>query len=798
MSAAPTGQSAPDLVNIEIDGQALKAPKGAMIIQAADKAGIQIPRFCYHEKLAIAANCRMCLVDVEKAPKPMPACATPIMEGMKVYTRSKRALDSQRNVMEFLLVNHPLDCPVCDQGGECELQDVAMGFGRSVSRFAERKRVVADEDLGPLVATEMTRCIHCTRCVRFMDDIAGTTELGGMFRGEHTEIGTYIGRSLRSELSGNVIDLCPVGALTNKVFRFRARPWELLARESIGYHDALGSNLYLHIRRGEVLRTVPRDNEAINENWLSDRDRYSHQALTHADRVSTPRIKRDGKWVDASWDEALKAAAEGLQAAVSRHGGDSLAALASSGASAEELYLFQAMARGLGSANIDHRLRQLDTSDDAAAPIAPGFAAPVAGYSDARAILLVGSHPRHDAPLLGHRIRRAWKHGAEVHAINPLAFDHHFSLGQNLVGNPEQQVADLAAVAAALAQLRTLACSAEINEWAARSTRQVEAAAIARGLHEREPSRVLFGDHAVRHPAASLLRRIARFIAQACGGSFDEMPQGANGGAAWRVGCVPHRGPAGASVRVGLAVNAALHAKPRALVLYGAEVPEDFANGAAAQQALSGAEFVLAFAAYVNPALAAHANVLLPIGLTPEIDGSYVNVDGTVQTVAAGAKLPGEARAGWRVLRALGAQLNLAGFDAIDFAAVHAAVRPLLEGGNVEPGAAAASPAPMAAGEGFVVQQYLPIYRVDSVVRRAPALQGTVLGEDGALRVHPEDALALGIGTGGEVAIGGQRFVCTASAEVPRGMCRIPTGFAATADLPVSGQRIVIERVSHG
>ncbi|MBL8246133.1 MAG: NADH-quinone oxidoreductase subunit G, partial [Rhodanobacteraceae bacterium] len=602
MSAAPTGQSAPDLVNIEIDGQALKAPKGAMIIQAADKAGIQIPRFCYHEKLAIAANCRMCLVDVEKAPKPMPACATPIMEGMKVYTRSKRALDSQRNVMEFLLVNHPLDCPVCDQGGECELQDVAMGYGRSVSRFAERKRVVADEDLGPLVATEMTRCIHCTRCVRFMDDIAGTTELGGMFRGEHTEIGTYIGRSLRSELSGNVIDLCPVGALTNKVFRFRARPWELLARESIGYHDALGSNLYLHIRRGEVLRSVPRDNEAINENWLSDRDRYSHQGLTHADRLTTPRIKRNGQWVDASWDEALKAAAEGLQASVSRNGGDALAAFASPNASAEELYLFQAMARGLGGANIDHRLRQLDNSDDAAAPISPGFALPVAGYSDARAILLVGSHPRHDVPLLGHRIRRAWKHGAEIHAVNPLAFDHHFSLSQNLVGNPEQQVADLAAVAAALAQLRTLTFSAEINEWAARSTRQAEAAAIARSLHEREPSRVLFGDHAVRHPAASLLRRIARFIAQASGSSFDELPQGANGAAAWRVGCVPHRGPAGASTRAGLPTGAALRAKPRALLLYGAEVPEDFADGAGARQALAGAEFVLAFAAFAHPA----------------------------------------------------------------------------------------------------------------------------------------------------------------------------------------------------
>ena len=306
MSAQPTLNTAPDHVNIEIDGVKMTSPKGSMIIQAADKHGIQIPRFCYHEKLSIAANCRMCLVDVEKAPKPMPACATPVMEGMKVSTRSKRAIDSQRNVMEFLLVNHPLDCPICDQGGECELQDLAIGYGRSVSRFAERKRVVADENLGPLVATDMTRCIHCTRCVRFTDEIAGTRELGGMYRGEHLEIGTYLGEPLRTELSGNVIDLCPVGALTNKVFRFRARPWELIARDGIGFHDAIGSNLHLHLRRGEVMRCVPRDNEGINESWLSDRDRYSHQGLVHDDRLTVPRVKRDGVWMDVSWDEALK------------------------------------------------------------------------------------------------------------------------------------------------------------------------------------------------------------------------------------------------------------------------------------------------------------------------------------------------------------------------------------------------------------------------------------------------------------------------------------------------------------
>jgi NADH-quinone oxidoreductase subunit G len=799
MSALPTGQQAPDLVNIEIDGQPMTAPKGAMIIQAADKAGIQIPRFCYHEKLAIAANCRMCLVDVEKAPKPMPACATPVMEGMKVYTRSKRALDSQRNVMEFLLVNHPLDCPICDQGGECELQDVAMGYGRSVSRFSERKRTVPDEDLGPLVATDMTRCIHCTRCVRFMDDIAGTTELGGMFRGEHTEIGTYVGRSLRSELSGNIIDLCPVGALTNKVFRFRARPWELMARESIGYHDALGSNLYLHLRRGEVLRTVPRDNDAINENWLSDRDRYSHQGLSHSERLTSPRIKRDGQWVDVSWDEGLKAAAEGLRAAISRHGAEQLGALVSASFSAEELYLAQLLVRGLGSPHIDHRLQQLDFSDDAALPIAPGFAAPLAEYSQARTILLVGCHPRHEVPLLGHRIRHAWQHGADVHAINPFAFDHHFALRNDLVGDPAQQVADLAAVAAALAERCNLSISDELRDWSARSTNQTAAADIARSISEGSGSRVLFGDQATRHPAASLLRKMARFIAENSASSFDELPAGANSVAAWRVGCVRHRGPSGRSaVPVGASALDMLRAPKRAYLLYGTEPVEDSAAPAAAADALHKADFVLALAAFGHELLNSCASVVLPIGLPPEVDGSYVNVDGLVQTVRAGAKLPGDARAGWRVLRALGGALNLPGFDAVDFAALHANVRPMLSEGSAAPGEAQVSPSPIAGGEGLVVHRYVPIYRVDAVVRRAPALQSTVLGEDGALRIHPQDALGFGIGQAGEIRINGQTYPCVASAEVPRGVCRVASGFTSTAGLPPSGQRVLIERVNHG
>ncbi|MCX7668825.1 MAG: NADH-quinone oxidoreductase subunit NuoG, partial [Anaerolineae bacterium] len=388
MSAATPTAPATDLVNIEIDGVPLTAPKGSMIIQAADKAGIPIPRFCYHKKLPIAANCRMCLVDVEKMPKPAPACATPVMEGMKITTQTKRALDAQRNVMEFLLVNHPLDCPICDQGGECELQDVSMGYGRSVSRYVERKRVVADEDLGPLVATEMTRCIHCTRCVRFTAEVAGTYELGGMYRGENLQIGTFDGKPLMTELSGNVIDVCPVGALTNKVYRFKARPWELVARESIGLHDALGSNLFLHVRRGEVLRIVPRENEAVNECWLSDRDRYSHEGLYSEDRATVPLARQaDGSWKAIGWDEAL-----GLAASMLKAGGADTGILVHPSASNEEGASLARLARGLGTPHIDHRLTQVDFAD---APVAEAFGRAAAELENADVVLLVGTNLRH-------------------------------------------------------------------------------------------------------------------------------------------------------------------------------------------------------------------------------------------------------------------------------------------------------------------------------------------------------------------------------------------------------------------
>ncbi|MCE3001602.1 MAG: NADH-quinone oxidoreductase subunit NuoG [Xanthomonadaceae bacterium] len=778
MSAQPAAPNTPpDHVSIEIDGKALQVPKGSMIIHAADKAGIQIPRFCYHDKLPIAANCRMCLVDVEKAPKPMPACATPVMDGMKVYTQSKRALDSQRNVMEFLLINHPLDCPICDQGGECELQDVAMGYGRSVSRFVERKRVVADEDLGPLVATDMTRCIHCTRCVRFTSEIAGTYELGGMGRGEHLEIGTYIGKAMESELSGNVVDVCPVGALTNKVFRFRARAWELIARESIGYHDALGSNLWLHTRRGEVLRTVPRDNEQVNECWLSDRDRYSHQGLYADDRVAKPLVRRDGRLVEAGWEEAIAAAAAGLKAA-----GANLGALVSPLASCEEGHLLAALLRGLGSEAIDHRLRVLDFADGAAGAT---FEMPLAALEGARAALLVGLDPRHDAPLLGHRLRKAARRGAAVHAINPLAYDGNFELAGERVVPPAQMVDELAAVARVLVDGGAEAPVALAEAIAGAKPGDAHRA-IVDALRAAQPAVVLFGDFAVQHPLASWLRALARFVATATGAAFDELAGPANSVGLSRVGALP-----GAS---GHDAGAIMQRPRKALVVFQAGAL-DAARPAAFDRAREAAGFHLHIGAFGCAGVQAHADVVLPIGLPPETDGTYVNVDGLVQRFAAGAKAPGDARPGWRVLRALGAALGLPGFAFDDLAGLRAAMPdPAAPRSAQAAGLAVRRPSV----EGLARIATVPVYRIDPVLRRAAALQASPLTPKPVLRLHPGEAQARGFagGTLLRVSDGSAEVVLPLeiSDRVPHGAVHVPAGFHETVALAPTGAVLSLVR----
>jgi len=739
MSAQPVNPNLPpDHVTVFIDGVELAAPKGSMIIHAADKAGIPIPRFCYHDKLGVAANCRMCLVEIEKMPKPAPACATPVMDGMKVSTRSDKALRSQRNVMEFLLINHPLDCPICDQGGECELQDLSLGYGRSVSRYQERKRVVADEDIGPLVATEMTRCIQCTRCIRFTGEIAGTYELGGMYRGENLQIGTYDGKPLTTELSGNVIDVCPVGALTNKVFQFRARPWELIAKESLGYHDAMGSNLFLHTRRGEVLRTVPRENEQVNECWLSDRDRYSHQGLQAADRATVPMRKVDGQWQEVSWNEGLAAAAGILRA----HKGDALGVLVHPATSNEEGGLLATLAAELGTGNIDHRIGNRDFSD---AAVAEPFALPLAEVAQAEVVVLVGSNIRHELPLLHARLRQAQlKRNARIHVVNPVDFDFTFALAGKQIVPPSQFAAALGDAAL------------------------VEAAKAGRTV-------VIVGAIAENHPQAAAIRAAARDFAAATGAALCRIPQGANAVGLARAGVLP----SGRDV-------AGMFAEPRgAYVLYGIEPGLDFADTAAALKALGGAQ-VVAFSHFACESTRAVADVILPIAALPEIEATLTNLNGTDQVAQAGGKAPGQAREGWKVLRAVGGELGLPGFEFTDLAGARA----LLEGGRkvqVKAGKAGE------AGQGGLELAVVPaIYRTDAVVRRAAALQAHPLNIAPRIVLNPADAAGLGEGVVKVKAASGiATLPLVVDARVAAGTAWIEGGHGATAPLGAGRVEVV-------
>jgi len=784
MSAQPSNSTAPDLVNIEVDGIAMQVPKGSMIIHATDKARIAVPRFCYHEKLPIAANCRMCLVDVEKAPKPVPACATPVMEGMKIRTRSERALNSQRNVMEFLLINHPLDCPVCDQGGECELQDVAMGYGRSVSRFVERKRIVADEDIGPLIATDMTRCIHCTRCVRFMSEIAGTNELGGIGRGESTEIGTYIGKSIETELGGNIIDVCPVGALTNKPFRYRARAWELIARESIGYHDALGSNLFLHTRRGEVLRTVPKHNEAINENWLSDRDRYSHQGLYADDRATQPMIRGvDGALKAVTWDEAIRFVADGLRRVQQAHGGDQIAALVAPMTSSEEGFLLAAVLRGLGSLNIDHRLRVVDALDRNAGAT---FELPLADIEKVGAVLLIGSNPRLDQPLLGHRVRKAWKHGASIDAVNPIDFDFHFETKTARVVEPWQMLSELAAITRAALELTNTGADGELAKLIADATIEDRHRAIAKRLIDASSSVLIFGDFAVQHPAATALRALARVLATTTHTAFNEVASGANGVGLARVGVMPSEGGRSA---------AQILAQPsKALLTYHAG-SQDTLRSKAYDDARSSAEFHVYIGAYACNGVKRTAHALLPVGLAPEIDGTYVNVDGIAQSVVAGAKLPGDARSGWRALRALGAALGLPGFDFTELNELRERMADKLAA--VVPTSSAMT-VTTKQGTGLTRIATVPIYRSDAVLRRSPALLATPLAHPAGIALNPGDFRSAGLAQGGrgKVSDGKHSVELPAFADsgVPVGAVWVELGHSETAALAPNGAGLTVTR----
>jgi NADH-quinone oxidoreductase subunit G len=726
-----------DQVNIEVNGVPLKARKGQMIMQVTDPAHIYIPRFCYHEKLTVAANCRMCLVEVEKAPKPMPACATPVAEGMKVFTKSPKAVAAQRATMEFLLINHPLDCPICDQGGECELQDLAMGFGRDISRFAERKRVVKDKNLGPLISTDMTRCIHCTRCVRFGQEIQGYPQMGTTGRGEHMEVGTYIEQSVDHELSANIIDLCPVGALNNKPFRYHARAWEMQQQALVSPHDAFGTNLYAHTLRGKIMRMVPRENEAINETWIADRDRFGFEGIYSGERVTQPLLRINGALEEVEWEVALTAAAEGLQKTIAQHGASSTGFLSSPAATVEEMYLLARIARGLGSGNIDHRLRQLDFRAQETEGAYPNLGMPIAEVEKLEGVLIIGANLRHEMPMLAHRIRKAAvKGGAKVAFLNPRVFEYLFPVAayglaeRDLVGNLTAVVH--AAAAAAKKPLPPGLTGASVTD----DHRSV-AAVLAAGTRRA----VLLGNLAQRHPAYSELKRLAGLLASLTGARLGLITEGPNAAGAYLAGAVPHRQPGGTPApSPGLAARAMMDSARKAYVLFGGMDPAlDLGAGC---DPLRSAELVVAATTHLPASLREVAHVVLPIGSFAESSGTYVNIEGRWQSWAGAAKLVGDSRPGWKVLRVLANLLAVPGVDYISSEEVRESLRSVCGEGLTEPlgagaagGAAPGGGAPGGAAVNGGAEPSgpwidVPPYQTDVLVRGSEALGKT---KDGRL-----------------------------------------------------------------
>jgi NADH-quinone oxidoreductase subunit G len=719
-----------DTVNIEVDGKPVEARRGQMIIEATDNVGAYVPRFCYHEKLSVAANCRMCLVEVEKMPKPIPACATPINEGMKIFTKSPRAIAAQKATMEFLLINHPLDCPICDQGGECELQDLAMGYGRDVSRYNDGKRVVKDKDIGPLVSTDMTRCIHCTRCVRFGEEITGKPQLGTTKRGEDNTISTYIEQSIDHELSANIIDLCPVGALNNKPYRYSARAWEMTQRPTVSPHDCVGSNMYAHVLRGTVKRIVPRTNEAINETWLADRDRFSYEAIYSDERLQTPRIKRNGEWSEIDWEDALSEAADALRGASA----DRIGILASPSATVEEGHLLVRLANHLGTANIDHRIGRRDFSDQDNDPVYPSLGCEIAGIEEQGAIFVAGSNLRREAPILAHRIRKAALAGARVSIASGTEHDYYFDVENYLSGAGLVELLAGVVVAASSGK----AMPGTVKDICAGVVASDEQAAVAASLADADKALVLLGNIAGRHAAYTAVRALAAAISELTGASFGTVSDGANSAGLHLAGVLPHRGQGGsARDKVGSNAGDMLDNSLDAVLLLNVEPDADLMATRDAVRKLSKQGFVIALTPFVSDALLQAADLLLPVGTFAETSGTYVNVAGTWQSFAGIANPVGESRPAWKVLRVLGNLSKAEGFDYVTSEDVLEQVRSQV--GDVAAETAYAGTAKIAKPNGedaLAAEIDVPLYSVDGLVRRAYALQLT----EEARRVAGDDA----------------------------------------------------------
>jgi NADH-quinone oxidoreductase subunit G len=786
------------MIKIEIDGKLVETERGSTVMDAANKLGIYIPHFCYHKKLSIAANCRMCLVEIEKTPKPMPACATPVADGMKVHTHSEIAVKAQQGVMEFLLINHPLDCPICDQGGECQLQDLAVGYGGSASRYQEPKRSVMPKDIGVLISTEeMNRCIQCTRCVRFGQEIAGVMELGMAFRGEHAEIMSFVDSTVDSELSGNMIDLCPVGALTSKPFRYTARNWELSQRKSVSPHDGLGSNLAVQVKDNKVMRVLPIENEAINECWLSDRDRFSYEGLNSTERLASPMLKQDGKWKEVDWQSALEYVANSLRRICNTSGAEHIAALATPHSTLEELYLLQKLMRGLGSGNVDFRLRQSDFSADGKRSGAPWLGMPVADINTRDRFLIAGSFLRKDHPLLAQRVRQAAKKGAQVNIVHASGDDLLMPVANQAIVAPSEMVNMLAQILKALSAVKSTSLPGEIQQTMAEVQPSEQARAIARSLASGERVAVLLGNFAQQHPQAAQISILAEQIAILCTAKFGYLGEAANSVGGYLAGTVPS-GPNGMNASQMLAL-------PRkAYIMLNVEPELDMHDPQLAMNAMRGADMVVALSSYKHHA-ADYADVLLPISPFTETSGTFVSTEGRVQSFRGAVKPLGEARPAWKVLRVLANLLDLAGFDYDSSEAVRDEALPKKDGSisvadklDNHISGVALQVSTGRNGQGLQRVSDVPIYSTDAVVRRAASLQMTRDGAFLSVHMHGSELLKLGVKSGDVVKVNqgkaSAQMMVHADDSMPVATARVAAGHPATAALGAMFGTLTVER----
>ena len=772
------------MVEIELDGKTVEVPQGSMVMHAANKLGTYVPHFCYHKKLSIAANCRMCLVEVEKAPKPLPACATPVTQGMKVFTHSAKAVEAQRSVMEFLLINHPLDCPICDQGGECQLQDLAVGYGKSNSRYEEEKRVVFHKNVGPLISMEeMSRCIHCTRCVRFGQEIAGVMELGMINRGEHSEITTFVGQTVDSELSGNMIDICPVGALTSKPFRYAARTWELARKRSVSPHDSLGSNTTIQTKANKVMRVVALENEAINECWISDRDRFSYEGINSAERVTSPMVKQGGQWLETDWESALDYVSRSLKTIAAENGPQAIAALAHPISSTEELHLLQKLVRGLGSDQIETRL--LQTNIDGAAK-APWLGMSIAKLDQLDRALVIGSYLRKDLPLMAVRLRAAAKRGLALHRIDAGGDDWLIDAPKSLNVKPSAWVNSLGEVAMAVAKAKSTSAPAGVAGVVSPA-----AQAIADSLLSGQAGAVFLGSTAIAHPHASDLHVLAQFIAEQTGATFGFLPVGGNA-----VG-------AGLVNANGAGVNSVLSGERRAVILMNLEPTRDLPNPEQAKATLAKANTVIALTSFTSPDLLEAADVILPISTFTETVATFINAEGSAQTIQPAVKPLGDSRPAWKVLRVLGGLLGLDGFlfnmpeEVLGDALGESFVGKL---NNQFTGTLAVSNSNAAPTNGFERVSDVNIYAVDPIVRRAPALQRTADAKRGnqiGLNQAAMNELSLKEGDVVSITQGNlsTQLPVTLEANLAAGAARISAGTEASAKLGAMFGPITLSKV---